>query len=302
MIDRMMQTLRPAVRHRVWIFSDLQQSLPEKSHYCLRTAVDDFKSLNLKCEQIWYLGDAVEGSNLQNVETMASMQMELLQSLQTPVRYVLGNHDLDLFRSRKCGAESAFPLYSKVRQVAGWKTIPDLSSYCFIDELGEYMIVFLSDHCDVSGEWASTHGTVHGDPSKYPYGEDAYVSLRERIGSSGKRVITAGHYAFAGGNRPSPLLGPMLPLPDNVKIHFHGHAHIGDEKWAGKLCFQKMSVVEQQSVPQVNVSSLENDRGSAIRSVILEIYDDNSMGIYFRDHSRGDWSDMYFIQGDDQRR
>lgn len=298
MIPQVLKALRSSVVHRVWILSDLQQADPVRSRVCLTTAVRDFQQLGLACEQIWYLGDAVEGSGLQQVQAMADMHIELLEPLSIPLRYVLGNHDFDMLRNNSdLHPADAFPFYQKIRSVAGWKTVPSPESFYFTDSLGEYSIVFLSDHCSRQGDWHTTNGQVLGNVETYPYLESDYKRLARAIETSNKPTILAGHYAFAGGNRPSRLLNQLLPLPVNVRIHFHGHAHIGDSKWAGKDCYRKISSIENQPLPQINVSSLENVRGDHIRSVIFEIYEDESMGIYFRDHDRGAWADMYMIGG-----
>jgi hypothetical protein len=162
-------------------------------------------------------------------------------------------------------------------------------------ELGEYALVFLSDHGGMDEGWFTTHGKIHGNKESYPYTPADYTELSRKIKDCGKPVIIAGHYAFAGGNRPSELMNQMLPLPDNVRLHVHGHAHIGDSKWAGADCYRKIGFTENQPLPQINVSSLENNRGDRVRSVILEIYDDGSMGIYFRDHDRGEWAELYLL-------
>src|SRR5690242_6628006 len=79
MISSALRALRPSVAHRVWVISDLQQSIPTEARRCLTTAVEDFRSLDLlPIDQIWYLGDAVEGANLQHLEEMSAMQVDVL--------------------------------------------------------------------------------------------------------------------------------------------------------------------------------------------------------------------------------
>jgi hypothetical protein len=296
MIDSILGSVRPFAKHRVWIFSDLQQSEPAKARAGLSTAVEDYRRLGLPCDRFWYLGDAIEGDDPSRLEEMAAMHVELLEPLGVPLRYALGNHDLDLLRSgRGVVGLDALPFARTVGGVPGWCTIAGMEQFYFMDELGDYAVVFLSDHAAASGEWASTHGVVHGDADRYPHGPEAYEALRREIAACGKPVILAGHYAFAGGNRPSALLNRLLPLPDNVLVHFHGHAHIGDAQWAGKDCYRKIGFTEGQPLVQINVSSLENDRGSAVRSVFLEIYEDGGMGVYFRDHDRAAWAELYVM-------
>src|SRR5207237_103896 len=67
-IDRILQGVRGHVRHRVWVVSDLQQSKPAEARRCLTAAVEDFLALDVPVEQVWYLGDGVEGSELGALE------------------------------------------------------------------------------------------------------------------------------------------------------------------------------------------------------------------------------------------
>jgi hypothetical protein len=279
------------VRARVWVISDLQQAHPEKARACLTTAVRDFQALELPCQQIWYLGDSVEGTDLPRLEEMAAMQHEMLLSLNVPLRFVLGNHDLDYALRDKGGHEPVVPFHRLVLRTPGWKTIPSLADFYFTDEIGGHRVVFFSDHA--TARWATTHGILRGQSSEYPYTREQYHTVRNLIAGDGRPCITAAHYAFAGGNRPSALLDQMLPLPANLRLHLYAHAHIGDRQWAGKDCFRKIAWVDEHPLRQVDVASLENVRGSATRSVLLEIYDGGAIGLLFRNHDRQCWSEIY---------
>jgi hypothetical protein len=158
-------------------------------------------------------------------------------------------------------------------------------------------VLFLSDHAHPQNRWASTHGLVHADAGAYPHDARAYRAVRDRIAAVRGPVITCGHYAFAGGNRPSPLLDQMLPLPSNVRLHLYGHAHIGDAAWAGKDLYRKIACVDHHPIVQCDVASLEDGRGSAIRSAVLEIYRDGSMGVYFRNHTTARWEESLVLDG-----
>ena len=136
--------------------------------------------------------------------------------------------------------------------------------------------------------------------SLYPYTEADYQSLRDRLAALNKPLITLSHYSFAGGNRAAPLFDRFLPLPAQERIHFYGHAHIGDAVWAGKDCYRKIAAVDNQPIIQVNVSSLENYRGSAIRSVILEWYETGEIGVCFRNHTRACWDDYLLVSPNDR--
>lgn len=296
MIEKIIDNLKENVKKRIWIISDLQQSIPENARRCLTTAAEDYMSLSTQCNSIWYLGDAIEGRDLKHIAEMAQMQVDMLGSLNIPVRYVIGNHDFDYFKSLEPKPDKiVIPFYDYINKTENWKSIGSTNSFYFIEDIGNYSVIFLSDHAESSGSWFTTHGVIHGRAVDYPYGAEAYESLIKLISSMAKPVITVSHYAFSGGNRPSELQDRLLPLPGNVKVHFYGHAHIGDKQWAGKDCYRKIACIDNQSIPQINVSSLENRRGNAVRSVFLEIYNNNSLGIYFRNHSNKKWEEYFLI-------
>ena len=80
-----------------------------------------------------------------------------------------------------------------------------------------------------------------------------------------------------------------------MKLHFYGHAHIGDTAWAGKDCFKKISCVDNQNIPQIDIASLENIRGNAVRSAFFEIYEDENYAVLFRNHSEKKWEEIYIV-------
>lgn len=296
MINELAKFCHPHAVSRMWIVSDLQQSVPEHAECCMITAVNDFKQLALDCQRIIYLGDAVEGSNLEFINDMTSMQIRELGSLNIMTCYVAGNHDFDYFLHNKDDLNNAvLPFYETVKAHPLWKTTDDMQDYYFIEEFDNYVFVYLSDHSAYDGSWYTSHGIVYGDKDKYPYDTTAYRHLSEKIAGLQKPVFTFSHYAFSGGNRPSALLDCLLPLPANVVLHFYGHAHIGDSVWAGKDCYRKISNIDNHNIPQVDVASLENHRGNAIRSAFLELYSDGSCGIFFRNHTLKKWDEVYFV-------
>jgi hypothetical protein len=277
--------------------SDLQQSVPSEARRCLAAALDDFHSLELPVEQIWYLGDGVEGARLEALEEMAAMQVERLGALGVPLKYVLGNHDFDhLGESRGASGRTAV-FRDAVRTVPHWRTTDSIESFYFFDRIGEFTVLFLSDHADPHGRWISTHGKVHGDQNLYPHTGEAYQALSERLAAVEGPVITCSHYAFAGGNRPSMLHDLMLPLPPNVRLHLYGHAHIGDGAWAGKDLYRKIAAVDDHPIVQLDIASLEDGRGSATRSAVLEIYEDRSLGVFFRNHTARRWEEYLILDG-----
>ena len=280
---------------RIWVISDLQQSVYESAQRCLKCAVDDFKGLNLDCVRIMYLGDAVEGSDFESIKKMTEMQVNELE-LGIEIRYLLGNHEFDFYKFHKINlGRMEIPFYEMVKGLPNWGSSQSLEDFYFFEEFDDFAIVCLTDHAAQDGAWYTTHGEVYGNKLEYPYGEKEYYGLINKISQIKKPVFTFSHYAFAGGNRPSALLDYLLPLPGNVKIHFYGYAHIGDSVWAGKDCFRKIACVDSQNIPQINASSLEDIRGSAVRSVFLEIYEDGGYGVLFRNHSKKKWEEAYII-------
>jgi hypothetical protein len=290
-IDLTLKSLRPHVKHRAWVLSDLQQARPVEARRGMTTAVDDFRSLDLAPQQIWYLGDAVEGHRLDLLDEMAAMQVEKLSAFNVPVKYVLGNHDFDhLMHDRGLSRRTAV-FRDAVRTVPTWRTTATITDFYFLDKIGDYTVLFLSDHADPCGRWVSTHGKVHGDASGYPHAPEAYRKLRDDLAAVPGPVITCSHYAFAGGNRPSPLHDQMLPLPPNVRLHLYGHAHIGDKDWAGQNLYRKIAAIDDHPIVQCDIASLEDGRGSAIRSAVLEIYHDGTLALYFRNHTTRRWEE-----------
>ena len=295
MISTLLPTLSPHVLHRIWVISDLQQPLPRRARECLTTALDDFHSLDMSVEQIWYLGDGVEGTRLDFLEEVAAMQIEKLNALNVPIKYVLGNHDFDHLAHHRGATGRTAVLRDAILRQPNWRTTDSIESFHFLDRIGPFTILFLSDHADPQGRWISTHGNVHGDQRLYPHIPGAYQRLRDELAAINGPIITCSHYAFPGGNRPSALHDLLLPLPPTVRLHLYGHAHIGDAAWAGKDRFRKIACVDDHPIVQVDVASLENDRGNATRSAILEIYRDLSLGILFRNHSTRAWEDALIL-------
>ena len=96
-IDDLIRSAAPRVRHRLWILSDLQQQQPRRAAHCMKCAADDFVSLGMPVEAVCYLGDATEGHNLGFIHEMAQMQAEQFARVHAPKYYAIGNHDFDYF-------------------------------------------------------------------------------------------------------------------------------------------------------------------------------------------------------------
>ena len=46
-------------KHKVWIFSDLQQANPQNAEECLNVSMEDYYLLGAPADMIWFLGDCV---------------------------------------------------------------------------------------------------------------------------------------------------------------------------------------------------------------------------------------------------
>ena len=97
-----------------------------------------------------------------------------------------------------------------------------------------------------------------------------------------------------GGNRDTYLLGKIQPLPLKTRMHIYGHSHIGEYKCPKERIFSQIQWVDWQDIPQVDVASFENIRGSYCHSVILQIYEDDTMGLFFRNHDEHRFMSAFF--------
>ncbi|MBR4234604.1 MAG: hypothetical protein IKR85_00895 [Clostridia bacterium] len=286
------ESLKHAV-HRVWILSDLQQSLPENTRRCLAAGISDFELLGRPAEQIWYLGDAVEGSEPERLVDMCELQEKAFAALDIPLCYATGNHDYDYSRSHR-DKPAWIPFYDMVRDHPGWKTTADCEEFYFRTQIGKYPVYFLCDHIARDNSWSVTHSRVRWGEDVYPYTDTDAQRLRAEMLSETEPMMTCGHYGFSGCNRDHALMDRLLPLPATERIHFYGHSHIGDWVWGKKDTWRRICWVDWHDVPQIDVSSFENIRGEHCRSVLLHIYGDGGMGVFFRDHDRHRFTEAYF--------
>jgi len=296
-MDSLIQSHSPLAR--IWLISDLQQRIPDMAEGCLNIALEDVQALDVSPTAIWYLGDAVEGMNKKRVDQMIRMQIKKLSDLNIPLRFVMGNHDMDLTVRQEAGKEPLLPVWEAFRQVPNWKTTPSPSDFYFTDTYGDVLVVFISDHADLDNRWIATQQTIDGaDPDAYDVPDKAFRELRAHIASWKGPVVIASHYPLPGGARAKPcggLLTRLLPLPDTVKLVFHGHAHIGDWRIAKENACQKITWIDWHTIPQINISSLDRSRGSQTRSAFLDMYEDGTFGVFFRDHEDRRWSEVFFV-------
>lgn len=281
-------------KYKVWIFSDLQQSKPEKAKECLDVSMADFRLLGNPCDMIWCLGDMIEGTVKKDIDKMCASLEETLVKIGVPVCFSPGNHEFDYTRyGENSGTEAVIPFNDVVKKHKNWYGPSDVDAPYFKVPFGDFMIYFFCDHIAKDKSWCTTHGDIHGNAESYPYVE-LLKNIKEEMKKDDCPIITASHYAFGGGSRSSELLNSILPVPDNVKLHFFGHAHIGDFVWAGENPYQRISFINGHDIPQMNVSSFEHIRGFKCRSVFLHIYEDNSLGIFFRNHDDHVFTECYF--------
>ncbi|TVR45426.1 MAG: hypothetical protein EA402_04460, partial [Planctomycetota bacterium] len=293
MFDTLITAQKPLLR--VWAIADLQQGMPSMIEECLRYGVEDIAALDLGLDAIWYLGDATEGKRSAVVNESVAIQQQLLGSLQVPVRFIMGNHDLDCARNQSPGEAPILPMWQAVAQDPQWRTTDTPQDFFFLEEHGPWLVVFLSDHIAADCSWLVSWNDILGQhPERYPHHHSAWQALRTRIAAWDGPVILAGHYAFPGGTRGGnldSLHARLMPFSPNVGLVLHGHAHLGDFAYGHEQCYRRMSYVDYHDLAQVNVSSLDRTRGSQSRSAIIDLHADHSISIWFRDHEDRCWTD-----------
>ena len=294
MFNQLYELSKARAVHTVWVMSDLQQSDPANMEKCLNLSMEDYVHyLGSPAEEAWYLGDAVEGADLNHLIKMTARHEEAFVKLGIPLCYAPGNHDFDY--SARYPDQRKEPFSDMIRSHPGWQTSAKSSDFYFRRSLGDFEVFFLCDHMAEDRSWCVTHGVLRwGKKEDYPYTRGDMANLGREMSGCGKKVITASHCAFPGGNRQSALWYRILPVANNVKLHLYGHAHIGDAIWAVRDVYRRISWVDYHDIPQVNVSSFENIRGDKCRSVILHIYADGQMGIFFRNHDDHTFTEAYF--------
>ena len=285
--------LRTAKR-RFWVFSDLQQRDPANARLCMETGVADFLSLGLPVDAVCYLGDSTEGEDLSHLRELAEMQVRTLARVDAPVWYVMGNHELDYHRHLRERGAVTVPMRERILREPQWRTTPSVRDWLLVADFGDVALGLFSDHADPAGEWIAVHGGAQDASGRIPYPDPgAPERARAALAALDKPVFTMSHYAFPGGNRASDLMGLLRPLPKNVVAHFYGHCHVGDRQWGGDDCLRQISGVDGSALTQFDVASLENRRGNAVRSVVLEWYGGASFGVCFRNHTAKRWEKVF---------
>ena len=295
--DELYQLGKSKAKHTIWVFSDLQQSLFENAKKCLDICMEDYTLLGKPAEMLWYLGDSTENRDLDALYKMTELQENAFGSLGVPLCYATGNHDYDYaeYCYRNGIRDFKMPFYEMVQKHPGWYTTKDSEDTWFRITLGNFAIYFFCDHIAHDNFWCSTHNRVRWGGEVYPYGDEHFASIRHEMEKEQQpHIITAAHCAFPGGNRDTYLLGKIQPLPLKTRMHIYGHSHIGEYKCPKERIFSQIQWVDWQDIPQVDVASFENIRGSYCHSVILQIYEDDTMGLFFRNHDEHRFMSAFF--------
>lgn len=280
------------MRGCIWINSDLQLSRADLAREVLQNAVEDMIDLQLPLHEIWCLGDALVGADLAALEEVAKSSVDIYERLNVPVCYVMGNHETDLFR--RSGARR-FPLFELVQNRDNWYTMASLSDFYFTRDVLDHRVFFLGDHVAEDGSWISVVGRISGKADHYPHFPGGFEKLRDQIDASPLPVIIASHYAFEGGQRPNKKQSALLPLPENVRAHFHGHAHIGDLVWNLQNPWKRKNPIARSAISQFNVSALETARTPGSHSAVLFFEADGSIHVKFRCHMEKKWIEQHDI-------
>jgi calcineurin-like phosphoesterase family protein len=272
---------------RIWVHSDLQLAQPAQAEDVLTRAVDDMLHLGLPLDAVWCLGDAICHTDEAALDEVAQINQAQLRRLNAPVYYVLGNHEMDL----KGSGVHRFPLHERAVHDPQWH-IADLEEFFFCAEFGGFLVVFMGDHAAHDGSWWTSHGYANGEA--YPHTVDQYDALRRRMAEYSGPVIIASHYALPGGQRPAPLMERLLPLPKNVVLHLHGHAHIGDLVWNKEFPWRRANPITDDERLQYNISALETLRSAGSHSALLELHEDATVSLRIRDHLERTWVEKLF--------
>lgn len=272
---------------RIWVHSDLQLAEPEEAEVILSTAVNDLLELDIPLDAVWCLGDAHCGTNEANLQTVAATNIAQLHRLQAPVYYVMGNHEMDLRGSKNI---LRYPLHDLAMDNSDWH-MAALDEPYFCAEFNGFLAVLMSDHAAFDGSWWTSHGYINGE--RYPHTPDSYEKLRCLIRDYNGPVVIASHYAFPGGQRPSALMELLQPLPENVRLHLYGHAHIGDLVWNKERPWQRENPITDEKIKQFNISALESKRSPGSHSALMELHADGSVKLRIRCHLEKKWLDVF---------
>lgn len=275
----------PTWNNAIWMMSDLQLRSVQEAQTVLGQTVNDMQGLGLPLDAIWCLGDVLQGADLAGLEATAVEVVNTFEQLGLPVWFLMGNHDMDLQRRHI----NRHPLYEAIQGRADWHSNPKLSDMHFTADWAGYRVHFLGDHAAEDGSWFTSHDKVAGNSALYPYGSEAFSCLKQQISDCGKPVLMASHYAFPGGPRWGQLHQALVPLPDNVRGAFFGHAHVGDPVWNPDAIWQRQFRIENQDITQYNISAVESIRSPGSHSAVLLAGSAGELELRVRCHLERDW-------------
>ena len=276
----------------IWVQSDLQLAQPGRAISVLGNAVRDTGELDIELDGVWCLGDALCGVKEADLEEVATASIDLLESLGVPVVYLLGNHEMDV---RQTSGRNVFPILERTAGRPLWHVQPDLDDFYFERMCFGTRVFFMGDHADrrADGKWFVQHHRVKGDG--YPHTDASWNGLRESIRAASEPVLTVSHYAYPGGQRPGELIAQLLPLPDTVVTHLHGHAHIGDMVWNSERPYQRKNPIDGTAVKQYNISALEDVRSPGSHTAFLRFESGVPAEIRIRCHHEKRWVETFSI-------
>ena len=150
---------------------------------------------------IWYLGDAVERDDTDNLYKMAKLQGDAFSKYRIPLYYALGNHDFD-FCNHHPEELPILPFWEMVRshEAEGWKTTASYEDIYFTASVGDFKVYFFCDHVAKDNSWCTTHGRVRRGHDLYPYTQETAEAIRKQMQEEVSPIITASHYAYPRNN------------------------------------------------------------------------------------------------------
>ncbi|NLK07458.1 MAG: hypothetical protein GX316_02020 [Firmicutes bacterium] len=288
----MEQITPPTSSKCVWIMSDTHFIEPEDLEI-FYSALDDIQELEVNLTGIWLLGDIVGGHDMKTLDKTAEIFVEHCESLGVPICYVMGNHEMDIRRSKGI---NRFPIHEAALKRPNWHAACNLTDFYFSKEFLGHRVYFFGDHVAEDAGWFTSHGEVVSEGNaKYPHLPEGYVRLKEEMAHETLPIITAAHYAFPGGQRASGLLDHLLPLPKQVRVHLYGHGHIGDPIWNPIDTWEREHTVKGQDLMQYNISSFETYRTPGSFSALLFGGPDEDLDLWIRCHVEKRWVAHYVI-------
>lgn len=286
-------------KHTLWVMADIQQFSVEETAQLMEIVKADFPLMKTNPEWIWFLGDATQKKdNSAILGDITATFCRYLDEYKIPVCAVNGNHDMDY--AKEWSHETRHFLWEEVQKHPTWKTIEKTSDLYFTLPLDdEWVVYFFSDCMADDHAWWTSHGYINGDKLQCPYNNPEYFQvLRAKMASESRKIITASHYSFMGGNRQAPLMSKMMPLPSQVKMHFYGHAHISELSVCYESAYKRMAWADWHDIPMYDCASISNRSDAYSRTCIVHLYEDGSAGVFWRNHDQHRFEECFISSTD----